>query len=245
MLPASAAPSSLRDAHLINAVLTLGYVLPLYFAKSTRLSFAKTPENKGTRSKGSSERWRDDPAVIKARLLSVSLSTIASLCLMGYIITAGPSKPLEVSKRLTESRSVLLMYLPESVGYSCPASRILFGQVRSPRLLRDTSSVPRSSVWSVPKSRSAFHGTEKYPRLGRNSELYRRKCHSSESLRAFQTICVFKQGPISEELVWRSCIITAYRLAGASNTCLVFFTPLSFGSGELFYHCSGINSILY
>jgi len=47
------------------------------------------------------------------------------------------------------------------------------------------------------------------------------------------TTCVFKQGPISEELVWRSCIITAYRLAGASNAFLVFFTPLSFGSAHL------------
>ena len=105
MLPtteAGAAPLSLRlrDAHLINAVLTLGYVFPLYFAKSTRLSFAKTPENSGTRSKGGSERWRDDPAVIKARLLSVSLSTIASLYLMGYIITPASSKPIEVSNCL-------------------------------------------------------------------------------------------------------------------------------------------------
>jgi hypothetical protein len=162
MFPTSetaAAPLSLRDAHLINAVLTLGYVLPLYFLKSTRLSFAKSPENNGTRSKGASERWRDDPVVIKARLLSVSLSTIASSCLMGYIITAGPSKPLEVSKHLFELRHVLLIDLPESVEYSYPPSRILFGQVRSPRLLRDTGLVPRSSVWSVPKSRSAFHGT--------------------------------------------------------------------------------------
>ncbi len=122
MLPASetaAAPLSLRNAHLINAVLTLGYVLPLYFAKSTRLSFSKTSENNGTRSKGASERWRDDPAVIKARLLSVSFSTMASLCLMGYIITADPSKQLEVSKRLFESRHLLLKDRPESVGNSC------------------------------------------------------------------------------------------------------------------------------
>ena len=103
MLPTSetaAAPLSLQNAHLINAVLTLGYVLPLYFAKSTRLSFAKTPENNGNRFKGASERWRDDPAIIKARLLSVSLSTTASLCFMGYIITTGLNEQLEVSKRL-------------------------------------------------------------------------------------------------------------------------------------------------
>ena len=96
-------PLSLRDAHLLNAALTLGYVLPLYFTKYTRLSFSKTPENDGTRSKGASERWRDDPAVIKARLLSVSLSTITSLFLVGYMIDAGSSKPLGVSKCRFES----------------------------------------------------------------------------------------------------------------------------------------------
>jgi len=126
---AAAAPLSLRDAHLINALLTLGYVLPLYFTKFTRLSFAKTPENNGTRSKGPSERWRDDPVVIKARLLSVSLSTTASLCLMGYIIAAGPSKPLKVSKRLFELRHVLLIDLPELVGDNHSPPRVLFGQV--------------------------------------------------------------------------------------------------------------------
>lgn len=99
----STTPLSLQAAHLINAALTLGYVLPLYFTKYTRLSFAKTSENDGTRSKGASERWRDDPAVIKARLFSVSLSTIVSLCLVGYIIAAGPSK---VSKRHFESPRV-------------------------------------------------------------------------------------------------------------------------------------------
>jgi len=40
-------------------------------------------------------------------------------------------------------------------------------------------------------------------------------------------------GPISEEVVWRSCLICTYRLAGASNTFIVFFTPVSFGSAHL------------
>jgi hypothetical protein len=108
---ATTASLSLRGAHLINVALTVGFVLPLYFTKYTRLSFAKTPENDGTRSKVASERWRDDPAVIKARLLSVSLSAIASLCFMGYVI--GPSKPLRVSKRRFESR---VAHTPSRVG---------------------------------------------------------------------------------------------------------------------------------
>src|SRR5258708_6007560 len=147
----AAAPLSLRDAHLINAVLTLGYVLPLYFKKFRRLSFSETPENNRTRSKGASERWRDDPAVIKGRLLSVCLSTMASLCLMGYIIATGPSKPFEVSKRLFELGHVTQDH-PESVGYSRPPSGVFFGQVRPPRLLRDASFVSRSPVWSVLES---------------------------------------------------------------------------------------------
>lgn len=91
-------PLSLRDAHLINFILTLGYVLPLYLTKYTRLSFSKTLKNDGSRSKGASERWRDDPAIIKARLLSVLVSTIASLCLMHRILAAGQSKVLDMSK---------------------------------------------------------------------------------------------------------------------------------------------------
>jgi prenyl protein peptidase len=101
---ATTASLSLQSAHLINVALTLGFVLPLYFTKYTRLSFGKTPENDGTRSKVAPERWRDDPAVIKARLLSVSLSTIASLALMGYVIAPGPGKTLRVSKRRLEPR---------------------------------------------------------------------------------------------------------------------------------------------
>lgn len=95
----SQAPLSfkLKGAHLINAVLTIGYVLPLYFTKYTRLSFSKGQANNGLRSKNPSERWRDDPTVIKARLLSVSASMIASLLLMHYIVVS-PGNATNVSR---------------------------------------------------------------------------------------------------------------------------------------------------
>jgi prenyl protein peptidase len=41
------------------------------------------------------------------------------------------------------------------------------------------------------------------------------------------------QGPVTEELVWRSCVIAVYHLAGASRNQMILFTPLSFGAGEL------------
>ena len=149
---------SLRDAHIINAALTFGYVLPLYLTKFTRLSFTKTPRNDGTRHKGPLERWRDDPGVIQARLLSVSVSTIASLCAMHYIVAAVQSDPQKVRKHcfLRTCRSCIFTGW---MGHDGPPSRILFAQMRSPCPLRDASSIPRSPVWSVPRPSPAIHGT--------------------------------------------------------------------------------------
>jgi hypothetical protein len=159
MFPVSRAttvPLSLRDAHLINAALTFGYVLPLHLTKFTRLSFAKTSRNDGSRPKGPSERWRDDPAVIKARLLSVSISTIASLWVMYYIVTAVQSDPQKVRKRCL-LRTVAHTLFTDWMGYDGRSSRFHFAQRRSPCALRDASSIPWSPVLSVPRPRSAFH----------------------------------------------------------------------------------------
>jgi len=199
---AAAAPLSLRDAHLINALLTLGYVLPLYFTKFTRLSFTKTPENNETRSKGPTERWRDDPVVIKARLLSVSLSTIASLCLMGYIVAAGQSKPLK------SCWEIITHHLGFSSGNFDPLAYLVtpalfLGPLYGRYLSHDR---PFMAHWMFK------HGKDMPDWIGIRNYIV---------------------GPISEELVWRSCITSAYRLAGASKGFLVFFTPLSFGSAHL------------
>jgi hypothetical protein len=103
-------PLSLREAHIINAALTFGYVLPLYLTKFTRLSFAKNSRNDGPRPKGPSERWRDDPAVIKARLLSVSVSTMASLWVMHYIVAAVQNDPRKVRKHRYSTRVSLMHF---------------------------------------------------------------------------------------------------------------------------------------
>ncbi|KAI0004989.1 hypothetical protein BJV74DRAFT_806218 [Russula compacta] len=205
MFPASqatTAPLSLRDAHLINAALTLGYVFPFYLTKFTRLSFT---ENGGARPKGAPERWRDDPPLIKARLLSVSVSTIASLCLMHYIIAAGQSKPLKTGWETTT------LHLGFSLRKSdLPAHLVTPVLFLGPLYVRYLSHyLPFTAHWTFnqPK-RDAFD---------------------------WVGIRNYIAGPISEELVWRSCIACAYRLAGASNTFLIFFTPVSFGAAH-FHH---------
>jgi hypothetical protein len=123
------APLSLQSAHLINSALTLGYVLPLYLTKYTRLSFSRTTENENDQSppKGASERLRDDPAVIKARMLSVFVSTIASLCLMHRVVAAGQSQEFDVS-RPSSHASIIYMHFTAWMGYNSRSPRLLFSR---------------------------------------------------------------------------------------------------------------------
>lgn len=39
------------------------------------------------------------------------------------------------------------------------------------------------------------------------------------------------QGPITEEVVFRACILAVYHMAGSSRTKMIFLTPLAFGVG--------------
>lgn len=202
----SHAPLSLRDAHLINAVLTIGYVLPLYFTKYTRLSFSKTQASNGSRSKNPSERWRDDPTVIKARLLSVSASMIASLFLLHYIVVPNQSNATN-----------LLRYLGFSFRmHDLPAHfvtpMLFLGPLYGRYLARDLPFM-RPRIFNKPNKNT-------FDWIG------------------FRNYVV---APISEEVVWRSCVVCAYRLAGASNAFIVFFTPISFGSAHLHHMWEAYN----
>jgi len=197
------APLSLKDAHLINAVSTIGYVLPLYFTKYTRLSFSKAHANNGSRSKNPFERWRDNPAVIKARLLSVSASMVASLFLMHYTVVSDQGS---VTNSLWN-----------------PTARYLGFSFR-------IHDLPAHFVTPM-----LFLGPLYGRYLARDLPFMRPRTLNEPNKNAFDWISFrnYVVAPISEEVVWRSCIVGAYRLAGASNAFIVFFTPISFGSAHL------------
>jgi hypothetical protein len=40
------------------------------------------------------------------------------------------------------------------------------------------------------------------------------------------------QAPITEEVVFRACVLTVYHLAQASKLRMIFLSPLLFGAGE-------------
>ncbi|CAL1698868.1 unnamed protein product [Somion occarium] len=71
-------PITVFQAHLLAAFFTFSYVGSLYISKNARLRFSsKAVDTSGEmpRTREEEERWRDDPDVIKARLLAASLST--------------------------------------------------------------------------------------------------------------------------------------------------------------------------
>ncbi|KAI9466986.1 hypothetical protein BJY52DRAFT_1111410 [Lactarius psammicola] len=217
----SQTPLSLKDAHLINAVLTIGYVLPLYFTKYTRLSFSKTQANNGSRPKNPSERWRDDPTVIKARLLSVSASMIASVFLVHYVVVSNQSNAANVSRHTTRYLGFSFRMRDLPAHFVTPM--LFLGPLYGRYLARD---LPFMRPWIFNKpNKNAFDWIS-----------FRNYFIGSDSpMDPYESLIAngFMQAPISEEVVWRSCIVCAYRLAGASNTSIVFFTPISFGSAHL------------
>jgi len=77
-------PISTSSAHGITFLLVSSYVGSLYLSKQARLSFSsKSPRttNGTPREKQSTERWRDDPEVIMARIFAVTTATL--LCCAG------------------------------------------------------------------------------------------------------------------------------------------------------------------
>ena len=82
-------PLSVTEAHQLAAFFSISYVGGLYVFKNARLSFASQPIPPSVdgreREKHQGERWRDDSAVIRARLLVVSVSTAVS-CFALFVV---------------------------------------------------------------------------------------------------------------------------------------------------------------
>jgi hypothetical protein len=80
---------SITSAHLLSGLFAFIYVGSIYASKNARLRFSKRkvnlPEGQA-RLKLQNERWRDDPDVIKARLLAVTSATLIC-CLVVFIAT--------------------------------------------------------------------------------------------------------------------------------------------------------------
>lgn len=76
-------PLSTRGANIVAFFFASSYVVSLYLSKHARLG--NTPKPNGSNANASQNRTRDDPNVIKARMLAASISTIMS-CVVVFLL---------------------------------------------------------------------------------------------------------------------------------------------------------------
>ena len=174
---------STPTAHLLSLLFSLTYVGSLYISKHSRLSFSTTTNahsNKGEwqngnnqaereREKEQSERWRDDPDVIRARLLAVLCATTVCCSVFVGVIWAGLEFRWEVrvSPPLSSCPPPLLTSYkdtPNSPHTSSHPPRLLptqpFAKLRpTPPAPDNTNPLPRTHLLRLPR-RSAPLSTE-------------------------------------------------------------------------------------
>ena len=76
-------PLSTKGANLVAFFFSASYVVSLYLSKHARLE--NTSKSNGPNASASQNRTRDDPGVIKARMVAASTSTILS-CVVVFLL---------------------------------------------------------------------------------------------------------------------------------------------------------------
>jgi len=215
---------STSSAHIISLGLGGIYVGSLYLSKHARLSFstggskykASGPTGKGIpstfpRAKQKDERWRDDPDVIRARLVAVSVATVVC-CLVVFAVlwshVGGNLKNLDIATEATLLR----------IGF--PSS------ILNPLNLRLSDILPHlvTPVLFLGPLFGAYLGKQ-LP--GQRNWMWQSHVEARFlSLQGIRNYCV---GPATEEIVFRACVLAVYHLSGASKTRMIFLAPLTFG----------------
>ncbi|KAG0701897.1 CAAX protease self-immunity-domain-containing protein [Suillus ampliporus] len=197
---------STTSAHLLAGLFAFTYVGSIYVSKGARLRFSKRkvnlPEGQA-RLKLQNERWRDDPDVIKARLLAVSIATLIC-CLIVFIMMKNFNRDHEIHnltanawRRLGFTWSNVLPLLITPLLYVGP----LYVQFLE-------KTLPFQEDWNF-----------------QDDVLFR--FLSIIGLRNYLV------APITEEIVFRACVLTVYHLAGASRKKMIFLSPVVFGAAHL------------
>ncbi|KAB5593474.1 CAAX prenyl protease [Ceratobasidium theobromae] len=154
---------------------------------------------------GTQNKSRDDSSVIKARLMAVSASTIGSLLGVGVIVWKVGNLP-SVWSALRPAAECLGLVLPS------PAFRPL---LLTPLLYLG----PIYTAW-----------------LDRSLPFMNRWSYKDDVVGRFASwigIRNYSMSPLTEELVFRSCIIGVAKLAGVGQRKIIFLTPLWFGLAHI------------
>ncbi|EGN97760.1 hypothetical protein SERLA73DRAFT_90856 [Serpula lacrymans var. lacrymans S7.3] len=197
-------------AHIFTTLLSSCYVGSIYASKEARLQFSSNNlriQAGHIRNKERDERWRDDPDVIRARLVAVSLATLTCcmiiFCLFWYLV-GGEAKFISLAIR--ETLTHLGLRFNDVSIYPYLVTPLLFlGPLYALFL---SESLPFQRSWSFNK--------DVFPIF-----------FSVKGLRNYII------APITEEVVFRACILTVYHLSHATRNKMIFLSPLSFGAAHL------------
>jgi len=203
---------SSSSALLITHSFAFIYVGSLYLSKITRLSFVyrvipgKEDEE---RKKMNNERWRDDPDVIKARMAAVSVATV--VCCLGVFAVlfhhvGGTANDFDVAVKYTLLRLGFLPSFGLSASLAHLVTPLLFLGPLFGSYLRQELPFQRNWMWET-------HVVARY--------------FSVYGLRNYWI------GPLTEEIVFRACVLSIYHLSGASSKHMICFAPLTFGLAHI------------
>jgi prenyl protein peptidase len=196
----SEAPLSTNQAHFYAFLFSFLYVGSVYVSKNARLTF-----NTQTGHSEGQGRNRDDPEVIKIRLVSVTVATAISCGLMYAIIQH--AAPSATSQEVIQATLIHL-------GLVIPGDNVLV--VLRPYLVTPSLFIGPLYVLYL------FRALPFQPRNSIVSTL----C----SWLGARNLIV---APFTEELTFRSCVIAVYHLSGTSRLKLIFLTPLMFGLAHI------------
>lgn len=200
-------PLSIWSAHALAAIYTTTYVGSIYVSKGARLSFSKAKAHLDFgyfRPKEKYERWRDDPDVIRARLAAVSIATI--IC---CAVATGPVRAI------AGNEFDLFTLLPLTLSHLGITFSGLLPFLVTPVLYLG----PLYSRFLV--------GTLPFQRNWTYQEDFVSVFFSVTGIRNYVV------APITEEVVFRACVLSAYYLANASRARMILLSPLAFGAAHI------------
>ncbi|KAF5360466.1 hypothetical protein D9756_004540 [Leucocoprinus leucothites] len=189
-------------------------------ASESSKSTIATTSTTGPREKMRNERWRDDPDVIKARLVAVCAATTVCCIVVYYILWTLSSPTPSTLIELFWDLAIRLGFVPSQAGGVSSKEDQTFlsklWKISQPHLI--TPVLFFGPLYATYLSR-VLPG-QKYWSWEMN---VRREIFSWQGIRNVIA------APPTEELVFRGCILSVLHLAGVSRTQLIFLSPLSFG----------------
>ncbi|KAH6911833.1 hypothetical protein BKA70DRAFT_1099523 [Coprinopsis sp. MPI-PUGE-AT-0042] len=214
LAPLTLSPLQPSTAHLLSLGFACCYVGSLYISNRARLKFeTNLPARQEVqeRAKLAHERSRDDPDVIAARLKMASLASVVCVLGVGVVVYVQNGSDSNFLQHLTEVVALAANYLG-GLWYN----------------LRPHVVVPL--LFLGPLLATYLEGTLLFQRRWSWRYTKWRVC----SLTMLRT---FVLGPITEEIVFRACVLAVSNMAHLSKKLVVLWTPLVFGIGTFSFLC--------